>query len=481
MVRRGVLYVLVCALLAGVLGHPLTTAAQPEEKKSDTYTVPKSRQGKQPPAPQDNRQPPAQTEPAPAQTAQPPAAPRTEPVVPSARPPAATPQDLGSIPTATSPAARPGDGRPPVAGAPANVAERVLHSKFGSEGLRNFLGQMENRKTPGGSGQGAPSADTWFDRARPRGDGEDAARPQGTPVFQGGSTTTTTRTPQQAIEDYRNSGQPAGPRTLKTNPVPSPTITNTYRPATAQEAQEIRKTYKSIPGGVVLEGVATGLGEIRGVRYESRFNALMLDDRAVYFMKVPRLSVAILCEAIAADEKVGVSLGRAHLVYGAVPPDSDVAMDLKLADHFLGDIVFARKQWTAGYRYANGYQPQANEDGIYSVAVFFNFNAFQFRIEQEEVQLAGANFDVRLVPLSNDKSAEGGHLPDFDAISKGRVSRQYERNARHVAESIGHYRQERIIDRAFAYGEVAAFLRGLKAAGVDLRELARDVLADRPR
>jgi len=453
----------------------LTATSQPDNGKM--YPVKKS---KTTTPPQENREQPPQTPSLAPQSVQPTEPPRTSPPAEPAPPPTATPQPVVPVPTATPQEVRPATAQGAAPVAPANVAERVLRSKYGSKGFRELLGQIEKSKGQSTRGQGAPSADTWFDNALPR-TGVDTARPQGTPVFQGAPSTAsqpTTRTPQQAIDDYRNSGEPAGPRTLKITPPPPPTITNTSRPATAQDAQEIRKNYKSIPGGIVLEGVAMGLGEVRRVQYDPRFNAFLLDDRAVYFMKVPRRSVAVLCEAIAADDKVGVSLGRIHLVYGAVPPDSDVAMDLKLADHFLGDIVFARKDWTAGYRYANGFEPQANEDGIYSVAVFFNFNGFEFRIDQEEVGLSRVNLDVRLVPLSEGKSAEGGHLPDFDAISKGRVSRQYERNARHVAESIGYYRQERIIDRTFAYGEVAAFIRGLKEAGVDLRGLARSVLAE---
>jgi len=109
------------------------------------------------------------------------------------------------------------------------------------------------------------------------------------------------------------------------------------------------------------------------------------------------------------------------------------------------------------------------------VAVFFNFNGFEFAIQQEEIRMTTASFDVRLVPLAEQADEKGAHQPDLDAVARGSVSRQYEANARHIAENIGYYQKERIISRTFAYGEAAAFVRGLKRAGVDLSALANTI------
>jgi hypothetical protein len=80
-----------------------------------------------------------------------------------------------------------------------------------------------------------------------------------------------------------------------------------------------------------------------------------------------------------------------------------------------------------------------------------------------------------LVPLSEQKSPEGGHLPDLNAISQRVTSAQYEANARHVADNIDYYRREESVDRTFRYGEFVALIRALKAQGIDLRELAEVV------
>jgi hypothetical protein len=184
-------------------------------------------------------------------------------------------------------------------------------------------------------------------------------------------------------------------------------------------------------------------------------------------------NVIMLARAIARDDKVGVSLGQVQLVYGQVPENSDVALDLKLADGFLGDIVFARRKWTKGYRFASGYEPKRDTGS--NVAVFFRFGGFDFETDQEEVRLRSSGLDITLIPLTETKSAEGGHLPDLEAIRAGQRFPQFELNASHISENIGYYRQEKIIEQTFGYGELAAFLRGLKASGVNLANLANAV------
>jgi hypothetical protein len=197
-------------------------------------------------------------------------------------------------------------------------------------------------------------------------------------------------------------------------------------------------------------------------------------NRGVYLTKVPPRTLEVLCRALAQDDKVGVSLGTQEIVYGAVPPDSDLAYDLKLADHFLGDIAFGQQNWTVGYRFAQGYQPQPYK-GDSRIAVFFHFTGFTFDVQNHEFRVTQETFDDRLVPLSSTETANGGLLPDEATIRNGGVPREYEMNVRHIADNIDYYRRERIINEIFSYGEAAAFIRGLKARGVDLNALARAI------
>jgi uncharacterized protein YraI len=348
----------------------------------------------------------------------------------------------------------PGIGReivvdtPPGPQVPANVAERALQRKLGSdfnEISQRIQQQQLQLRNSTGQGVGAPSADRYFDQQTRSGQ----VRPT---------------TGQAGNESWR------GTQFFQ------PVVTPVDKPTTRQNVDRILNDPKwgtpSIGGGVMLEGVASGLGPISKLQYHAGLNALMLDNRAAYFFPVPPRAVAVLCRAIQKDDRVGVSLGKVHIVYGQVPPDSDVATDLKLADHFLGDIVWAGKDWTAGYRFANGFEPERHQGPAFPGLVHFNFGNFQFQIVEEEFRSTKVDFSAQLIPVSTNQASDGGMLPDFDAIDQGRRSVQYEHNKKHLVENIGYYRKEKIVERAFEYGEVAAFLRGLKDEGIDLTSLA---------
>ncbi|HEX7896350.1 MAG TPA: hypothetical protein VF950_01125 [Planctomycetota bacterium] len=317
------------------------------------------------------------------------------------------------------------------------VTDRVMKRTLGSEKFQQMVQQLQNVDPAGGVG--APSASVFWDRAERIKGGEPAVQPQGTPYF---------------------SGQ--------------------IRKTTVEDAQRTINTYGSIPGGVVLEGVAAGVGEVSDLWYDSRYNALILNGAIAYFLKVPPRTFAVACRAIAQDEKglIGVSLGDKQIVYGKVPESSDLAWDLKLADHFLGDIVFVfgRDRWTAGYKFAKGYTPERFEGKASSnAAVFFQFNGFKFGFEQEQMRVTGANFDVRLIPLSDTPGPDGGLMPDPAAIARNDLPKAWERNARHLSENIAYYAQERIVDRVFGAGEAAALVRELKRQGFNMEALALSI------
>jgi hypothetical protein len=404
-------------------GSPIAVVGQPDSiptlPESAIYPVKKKK-------PDSDSQPQPQA-PRPPATESGPAAPRTS------RPREAPSRPvIGAAPRRTSQQSSPDTLTDQPATATQLPTERVLNRKLGPEKVREIL----ERIGPGGAhpGKGSSSVDSQFDGATPGTGVDDVA------VMNGG-----------------------------------------YKRGTTRDGEETVRTYKSIPPGVTLEGVPAGLGEIRSVRYDRRFNAFILDDRAAYFMKIPPKSVAVLCRAIDQDEQELVGVGittKKHLIYGKMPADSDIAWDLMLADNFFGDIVFAQNTWSVGYRFVDGFKPEPNQGEILDTAVFFNFNGFEFEIQAEEVRLTKARFDVKLFPLSRETTPEGGVLPDYKAMEQGRISRQYEANARHLADNISYYRRERIVNRAFAYGETAAFIRALKRAGFDLEDLAAHIPGD---
>lgn len=232
--------------------------------------------------------------------------------------------------------------------------------------------------------------------------------------------------------------------------------------------------------GIVLEDAAEGLGPIKTAVYKKvegkgqTFRMILLDDRIAYFPPIPMHLVCVLCRSLAKDDRAGVSLGAVEIVYGAVPKDSQIATDLKLADKFLADIVFARNDWSAGYKLAGGYVPRP-DPAPGDLAVFMKLKGVRFNIDDDQLVLSGERFEDTLVPLVKEKTKEGGNLPDFGAIRAGKLSPQFAANATHVADNFDYYRKEPVIKQVYRYGEVAAFLRTLKENHVDLRRLADSI------
>lgn len=323
-------------------------------------------------------------------------------------------------------------------GEPTRVTEQVLERKLGAEQFQ----QLRERLDACQAGLGSSNASTCFDNARQREGGPaDPTHSTDNPYFEGSRTTT-----------------------------------RGVRRATVEETRDLGKTYGSVPGGIVMEGEAPSLGDIGTVRYDKKYNAFIIDDSLAFFVKVPARAIATLCRAFATDDKnlLGVSLGGREIVYGNIDRSSDVAWDLMIADNFLGDIVFAQNTWTRGYRFAGGYEPQADSESG-AVAVFFALKDFHFRVENEEIFVDDSNFDVTLIPLSGAHAADGGAVADSDAIARGQVSEKFEANAGHIADNIEYYRRERLVNRLFAYGELAAFIRQLERSGFDLQALAYNV------
>jgi hypothetical protein len=244
------------------------------------------------------------------------------------------------------------------------------------------------------------------------------------------------------------------------------------RAITPKETRTVLKRYRSIPGGLLLEGGATGLPRFKSVRYDAAANAFVFDGRVTYSSPVDATAGALLARAIASDDRVGVSLGEeTNIIYGRMPEESDATVEMMMTDNFLGDLVLPPREWTVGYKLANNFEPRTERHR--DVAIFFRFSDYRFETKNGKLELIGANFDARLVPVLKKTASDGGYLPDIKAIQEGRVPEDYLVNAGHIADNINYYIGEDVIGHSFAYGQAAAFFRALKAARVDLRALAR--------
>jgi hypothetical protein len=252
-------------------------------------------------------------------------------------------------------------------------------------------------------------------------------------------------------------------------------IKGTATRITPAETRTVVKRYRSIPGGFLLEDSATGLPRFKSVRYDAAANALMFDGHLTYALPVSAAAAATLAKAIAADDRMGVSLGEDdEIIYGRLPARSDIAVDLKLADNFLGDMILPPQDRTTAYKFVNGHQPRQTIHR--DTAVFFKFRDYHFAQKDGKLELATSAFDARIIPVLKKPAADGSYLPDFKAIEAGTAPDDFIFNADHIAQNINYYASEELISNVHAYGEVAALLRSLKKTNrASLRVLARDM------
>src|SRR6185436_10061709 len=145
-------------------------------------------------------------------------------------------------------------------------------------------------------------------------------------------------------------------------------ITSRYDPITERMASETVAKYGSVPGGLLFEGESGDLAPIRDVKYLDKANVFVLDDTIVYPNPVQEKEFSEIYRAILQDVRLGVSFGlqdEKRIMYGKLPPEDGMAMNLFMADGFLGGIVFGYKRFTRGYVYAPGYD-ESDRNGTLS-------------------------------------------------------------------------------------------------------------------
>ena len=258
---------------------------------------------------------------------------------------------------------------------------------------------------------------------------------------------------------------------------PAQSTQGQYAPPTQENAQRQIKTYGTIPGGVLLEGVIAGLPPITAARFVPASNELLLNGRIRYALPIPKSEVADIFAAVARDDRIGVSLPsvfsvRLNEIYGAVPARSWVARDLTLADAFLGAIVFSdHPGWLENYQLAAGHARE--EDITVSMSVNFTIHGFEAEVRENRLLVPRSRFTVTFVPHASETGPNGEAIPM--ASPEKAISAKLTAVGQHVADNIAYYRREPIVDLAFQYGEVAALARKLRESGANLAEIAATI------
>lgn len=268
-------------------------------------------------------------------------------------------------------------------------------------------------------------------------------------------------------------------RTQKPASVPAPSqqaqsTRGGYSTPSYDNAQRQKEKYGSVPGGVLLEGQIGGLPPITTAKFIPASNELLLNGKIRYELPTSRAQAADIFAALAKDDRIGVSLpvvfsAGLNEVYGALATNSMVARGLTLTDAFLGAIVFRDHHgWLDNYQFAEGHA--RDEDLKISLSVNFTIHGFEGEIRQNRLLVPRSQFTVTFVPLSDETGPNGESLP-MQSPEKV-MSAKLTAVGQHVADNIGYYRREPIVEQAFRYGEVAALARELSRGGANLREIA---------
>jgi len=244
------------------------------------------------------------------------------------------------------------------------------------------------------------------------------------------------------------------------------TITSRYDPITETMAREIVARYGSVPGGLLLEGESAELASVRNVRYLAKANVFILNDSIIYPNPVQQNEFTEISRAISQDDRLGISLGfpEKRMVFGKLPADGRIAMNLFVADGFLGDIVYGYKRFTSGYVHAPGYDSSKKPE---TISFYLKVLGYRFaRNDAGVIVRVDTNIQTTLVPITSALAANGGPLPDFDRIRTGEIFGSNLDRLRHLNENFAYYARERILRLVLGYGEAAAFVRALKNKGI---------------
>jgi hypothetical protein len=268
---------------------------------------------------------------------------------------------------------------------------------------------------------------------------------------------------------------PLTPASVPVVPLPASSVTGAtrinacYEKPTLEKVNRLFKKYKDIPGGITLEGKASGLDDIKKVSYDPQKNVFLLDDQCIYENPLSGEETKVLLSAIEKGDLAGVSLGDKDVTYGALEEGSIPCINLKLADHFLGCIVFANEQWVKQHSFPGGYTPKNNsQTGAGYYAAYFNFKDYVFTKKNDKIALEKASLVATVIPLLKSKDR---FLPDTWKIMRKMIPEAYEANTQHIIREIGSYEQDSRLQKVLAYGEVTAFARILKEKGISLSGL----------
>ncbi|GHS97473.1 hypothetical protein FACS1894108_03910 [Planctomycetales bacterium] len=244
-------------------------------------------------------------------------------------------------------------------------------------------------------------------------------------------------------------------------------------------AQQLMSRYGSCPKGVIIEGAAVGIDDVRSIQYIIDQNLFILNrdtpEEMSYVAPVSRDHLYQLAMALARDDRIGVSLGAAksEIVYGGLNPKNQVVKDLLAADRLLTAVVLGE---VADYPHvALPFAPRAARPRRYPAVCVHKFFDYRFGKYRRQYYLASVKMANEIFPLAANPALDGG------VLANPLTSEPLEPTDRENCLDVHRFSREMMaipaVQKAVAIGEAAAFLRYLRDHNdTDLVSLGRHIM-----
>jgi len=241
-------------------------------------------------------------------------------------------------------------------------------------------------------------------------------------------------------------------------------------------AAAVVAAYGDIPKGVVMEGTAEGIEPLTSVTYDKETNAFTINEKLTYKNPLTKKEFGQLFKALIDDDLIGVTLleGKTR-TYGKLSITSNVVNYMAETDKVLGGIVYGLDFLLTGVKLPGDYKPQKAADRKIPVVAFSKFHQFVFEKRGQEYVRVACTLDVTLIPLSEKKASNGGHMPD-EAKTKDYVMEEADRaNLSHLRDHQSEYFKMPEFSKSVLVGEATAFARYVRDSKVDSEALLKSI------
>lgn len=238
----------------------------------------------------------------------------------------------------------------------------------------------------------------------------------------------------------------------------------------------------AVHAGVIVEGGSTGMDKVVTLAYQPGQNSYTINGSTVLRCPVSAGEMVEIVRALRLDDRMGVAAkGDDQLqVYGELATQGTVVRKLQEADDFLRAVVFADGARLRGVTLPEGYVPQAAAKRQRDSALYFNLDGVQYHRSGENYVPETSRAELVLIPMSSQAAADGSPQPDYDALERGDYQQEDFANAEHIRRHQQEYLRLPALSGAVKIGQAAAFVRHLRASGVDLAALEQRLSEGEP-